>query len=127
MRAFIHCDSTGYPCNTNAFTAFVGLREMGYECIFFQRYEELMANNHCKEEVIVSGIGMIRRRLQDFGIGSNGINYPEELGKYLGRRIWKLTINEITQESELKTIIIWYAEQLYSFAPNARKSFWRRT
>ena len=95
MRAFIHCDSTGYPCNTSAFTAFVGLREMGHECIFFQRYEELLANNHSKEEIIVSGIGMIRRRLQDFGIACNGINYPEELGKYLGRRIWKLTINEI--------------------------------
>lgn len=95
MRAFIQCDSTGLPCNTNAFTAFAGLQAMGYECIFFQKYEELIENNHSKEELIVSGIGMIKRRLQDFGIDCATINYPEELGEYLGRRIWKSTIHKI--------------------------------
>lgn len=54
MRAFIQCDSTRHPCNTNALVAFNGLRAMGYECIFFQRYEELIANNHAKEELIFS-------------------------------------------------------------------------
>ena len=48
-----------------------------------------------KEELIVSGIGMIERRLQDFGIRCAAINYPKELDKYLGRRIWKSTINKI--------------------------------
>lgn len=95
MRAFIQCDSTGHPCNTNAFVAFDGLRAMGYECVFFQKYEELIEFNHSKEELIVSGIGMIKRRLQDFGINCTAINYPKELEKYLGRRIWKSTINEI--------------------------------
>lgn len=95
MRAFIQCNSTGHPCNTNAFAAFEGLRTMGYECVFFQKYEELIEGNHRKEELIVSGIGMIERRLQDFGIRCATINYPKELDKYLGRRIWKSTINEI--------------------------------
>lgn len=95
MRAFIQCNSTGHPCNTNAFAAFEGLRTMGYECVFFQKYEELIEGNHRKEELIVSGIGMIERRLQDFGIRCAAINYPKELDKYLGRRIWKSTINEI--------------------------------
>lgn len=95
MRAFIQSDSTGRPCNSNAFTAFVGLREMGYECIFFQKYEELIEHHHSKEELIVSGIGIIKRRLQDFGIECTAINYPKELEKYLGRRIWKSTMNEI--------------------------------
>lgn len=58
MRAFIQCDFTEHPCNSNAFMAFDGLRAMGYECVFFQRYEEL----------IVGSIGIIKRRLQDFRI-----------------------------------------------------------
>ncbi len=35
MRAFLEFDHTGLPYNPNVFTAFVGLRAMGYECIFF--------------------------------------------------------------------------------------------
>ena len=66
----------------------------------FQRYEELIANNHIKEELIVGGIGIIKRRLQDFGIECAEINYPQVLNKYLGRRIWKSTINEIARSEE---------------------------
>lgn len=101
MRTFIQCDSTRHPCNTNAFTAFAGLQAMGYECIFFQKYEELIENNHNKEELVVSGIGMIKRRLQDFGIECAAINYPKELSEYLGRRIWKSTMNEIANTPTL--------------------------
>lgn len=102
MRAFLQCDSTGYPCNPNVFTAFAGLRAMGCECVFFQKYEELIEHKHCKEELIVSGIEMIKQRLQDFGIDCTAINYPEELQKFLGRRIWKSTINEVAN-----TLALW--------------------
>ena len=75
MRAFIQCDFTGHPCNPNAFVAFSGLK--GYECSF-QRYEELIANSHLKEDLIISGIGIIKRRLQDFRIECTEIDYPQE-------------------------------------------------
>lgn len=71
----------------NVFSAFVGLRAMGYECIFFQKYEELIELYHIKEEFLVSGIGIIKWRLKDFGIECTAINYPKELEKYLGRKI----------------------------------------
>lgn len=96
MRAFIQCEHTGLPCNLNAFTAFTGLHAMGYECIFFRKYEEFIEHNHIKEELIVSGIGIIKRRLKDFGIDCVAINYPRELEKYLGRKIWKSTTNDVT-------------------------------
>ena len=65
------------------------------ECIFFQKCKELVESNHTKEELIVSGIGIIMQRLKDFGIDCTVINYLKELGKYLGMKIWKSTINEI--------------------------------
>ena len=106
MRAFLQCDFTGYPCNPNVFTAFTGLRAMGYECIFFQNYEKLIANNHRKEELIVGGIGIIRRRLHDFRIDCSAINYPEELHTFLGRRIWKSTIDEVASTPTLWPVFI---------------------
>lgn len=48
MRAFIQCDSTGLPCNPNAFTAFAGLLAMGYECVFFQKYNKLFSTPLCQ-------------------------------------------------------------------------------
>lgn len=72
----------------------------------FQRYEELIANNHIKEELIVGGIGIIKRRLQDFRIECAEINYPQVLNKYLGRRIWKSTINEIANTPKVWPVFI---------------------
>lgn len=106
MRAFIQCDSTGLPCNPNAFTAFTGLRAMGHDCIFFRNYEELIENRHRKEELIVGGIGVVSRRLQDFGINCAAINYPEELHKFLGRRIWKSTMNEVANTPALWPVFV---------------------
>ena len=106
MRAFIQNDSMGLPCNPNAFTAFTGLRAMGYECIFFQNYEGLIENGHSKEELIVGGIGIIKRRLQDFGINCTAINYPEELHNFLGRRIWRSTINEVANTPALWPVFV---------------------
>lgn len=68
---------------------------MGYECIFFRKYEELVKINHTKEELIVSDIGIIKQRLEEFGIDCTAINYLKGLEKYFGRKIWKSTINEI--------------------------------
>ena len=106
MRVFIQCDSTGHPCNTNAFAAFEGLQAMGYECFFFQKYEELIEHNHSKEELIVSGIRMIERRLHDFGIECTAINYPKELATYFGRLLWKSNINKIANTPALWPVFI---------------------
>ncbi len=106
MRVFIQCDSTGHPCNTNAFAAFEGLQAMGYECVFFQKYEELIEHNHSKEELIISGIRMIERRLHDFGIECTAINYPKELASYFGRLLWKSNINKIANTPALWPVFI---------------------
>lgn len=70
------------------------------------KYEELIEHNHSKEELIVSGIGMIKRRLKDFGIDCILINYPKELSGYLGRNIWKSTINEIANTSTIWPVFV---------------------
>ena len=51
MRAFIQCDKIyNLPYNPNVFNAYDGLRDMGFECVFFQTYEDLLKLNNEKDE-----------------------------------------------------------------------------
>lgn len=108
-RAFIQCNNTFdfttgekrlTPINPNVYNAYYGLRELGFECIFFETYEELLEWHHVKSEIICGGIGMIHRRLKDFDINTDEINYPDELNSYLKRDIWYSTINEVRDSPE---------------------------
>lgn len=75
MRAFIQCNKHFdliteseklEPINPNVFNAFYGLRDMGFECIFFETYDDLIDYRHSCSEIICGGIGTIKRRLEDF-------------------------------------------------------------
>lgn len=101
MRAFIQCDRIdGLPVNPNVYNAFYGLRDLGFECIFFKTYQELLDHHHTRGEIISGGLEIIRKRLSDFGVPCDEINYPEELRKYLGREIWESKINYIRDHPE---------------------------
>lgn len=114
-RAFIQCNkhfdvTTGEtrlePMNPNVFNAFYGLRDMGFECVFFETYEDLIELRHSRSEVISGGIGMIKRRLEDFGICTDEINYPEELKPYLHRNIWTSTMNTVASHPETWPVFV---------------------
>ena len=67
MRAFIQCDRIdGLPINPNVYNAYYGLRNLGFECIFFKTYQELLDHHHTRGEVISGGLEIIRKRLSDF-------------------------------------------------------------
>ena len=55
MRAFIQCNKHFdliteseklEPINPNVFNAFYGLKDMGFECIFFETYDDLIDFRH---------------------------------------------------------------------------------
>lgn len=111
MRAFIQCDKDMNPMNPNVYNAYYGFREMGFECIFFHDYDELDLNYHTISDIIVGGIGMIRRRLEHFGIYVEDYDYPEELKKYLGRNVWESTINTICNNPDNWPVFVKSKEQ----------------
>ena len=109
MRAFIQCNKHFdliteseklEPINPNVFNAFYGLRDMGFECIFFETYDDLIDFRHSRSEIICGGLGTIKRRLEDFGISTDEINYPEELKKCLHRDIWTSTMNAVANSPD---------------------------
>lgn len=114
MRAFIQCRNSDVglePCNHNIFNAYCGLRDMGFECIRFSSLKDLEDYYHSRSEIIVGGVGMIRKRLKAFDIGPPMIDYPPELSAYLGRTILKSKLSTIANNPSLWPIFIKSVDQ----------------
>lgn len=107
-RVFIQCKNNE-PVTPNTFQAYWGLRDMGFECIMFNSYQEL--EYHALSELIVGGIEMIRKRLAHFNIYPPTIDYPHELTSYLGRTIERSTMNTIASSPNLWPCFVKSVEQ----------------
>jgi hypothetical protein len=95
MKVYIQTDITGEFYNVNAFLAYEGFKNFGYEIEKFVDADEISDNN--PENIIVGGIGNVRKRLKNLNIirPEKEIDYPEELKPFLKRKIWESTINQI--------------------------------
>lgn len=95
MKVYIQTDKAGEFYNVNAFIAFEGFKNFGFEIEKFFDADEISDKN--PEDIIVGGIGNVRRRLQSLNIirPKKEIDYPEELQPFLKRKVWESTINEI--------------------------------
>lgn len=69
---------------------------MGFETVPFETVGELGACE--REDVVVGGLGVVRARLRALGVDASEIDYPEELRPFLGRRLWKTTIDHASAE-----------------------------
>lgn len=106
MKAYIQTDTTGEFYNVNAFIAYEGLKNFGYEIEKFVDADEISDSN--PENIIVGGIGNVRKRLKNLNIirPDKEIDYPEELKPFLKRRIWESTINQIFADKNSWPIFI---------------------
>lgn len=103
MKAYIQCEK-GKINNDNFFKAYLGFKEMGFETVLFSTEEELMQSN--KEDVVVGYIGTVLKRLHDFDIVVPNLDYPDELKKNLGRKIWESTINAVASSPEIWPVFV---------------------
>ncbi|KUH59390.1 hypothetical protein AUL39_03475 [Tractidigestivibacter scatoligenes] len=95
MKAYIQ-SRNGMPRGTSQYTAWLGFKNMGIETVLFETVDDL---NVCeREDVVVGGLGVVRARLRALGVDASEINYPEELRPFLGRRLWKTTIDHVNTE-----------------------------
>lgn len=100
MKAYIQTDKNGEFYNVNTFIAYEGFTHFGFEVEKFFRIEEINDDN--PENIIVGGIGNVRKRIEMIGIARNNqeIDYPNELQKYLKRKIWKSTLEEVLKNKQ---------------------------
>ena len=98
MKVYIQSYENNIPRNYNFMNAYQGFREMGFETVHFCDKEKLRESS--KEDVVVGYVDTVRERLYDFGLITPDIDYPDELRKYLGRKIWKAKMSEISNDPE---------------------------
>lgn len=106
MKAYIQTDKNGEFYNVNAFIAYEGFRNFGYETGKFVDAGEISDDN--PENILVGGIGNVRKRLKNLNIArpDKEIDYPEELKPFLKRRVWESTINTIFKDKNSRNIFI---------------------
>ena len=98
MKVYIQADKRSIPHNYNFMCAYQGFYEMGFETILFNDAEQLLESS--KEDIVVGYVDTVRSRLADFEIVTPEIDYPDELQKYLGRKIWKTKMSAVNNFPE---------------------------
>lgn len=104
MKVYVQSFLNGVPHNYNFMNAWQGFREMGFEVIPFSNYEDLCSSE--RSDIIVGYVNTVRNRLSDFGITAPEMDYPQELNKYLGRRIWKTTMSEVNNNPKCWPVFV---------------------
>lgn len=99
MKVYVFCDKNGHVTDYDDLSAQIGFHKMGFEIVHFNDISELSKTHHA-QDVIVSGIGHVKQRLTELGLEMPDIDYPLELEKYLGRKIWRSTINTVNSSPE---------------------------
>ncbi len=104
MKVYIQSTDKNLPRNYNFYNAYQGFYEMGFEIIMFHTPKKLETS--AKNDIIIGYVSTVRNRLSDFRIQTPDIDYPEELRKYMNRKIWYSKINTINSHPELWPLFV---------------------
>lgn len=104
MKVYLQAKPDGNFHNDNFYKAWLGFYEMGFETVLFSDRQGLRESN--REDVVVGYVGTVASRLHDFGIDTYLPDYPEELNKYLGRKIWTSTIDTVNANPDLWPVFV---------------------
>jgi len=106
MKTYIQADKNGEFYNVNAFTAYEGFKNFGFEIEKFSEVNEISDSN--PEHITVGGIGSVRERLKNLNITrpDKDIYYPDQLEPFLKRKIWESTVNTIFNDKNSRNIFI---------------------
>lgn len=105
MKVYIQTDKNNIPLTENVFVAMNGFKKMGFEIVLFDNLDEV-ASTMNREDIVVGGIATVRRRLKALNIASDEINYPKEIRKYLGRKIWFSDMDTVASKPNLWPVFV---------------------
>lgn len=93
------------PHSINIANAVYGFKELGAEIVPYQSVDEIM-QWVTPYDIVIDYIQQVEGVFNKFGIKVESFNYPEVLSEFLGRRVWKDTINHINSHPELWGIFV---------------------
>lgn len=85
------------PHSLNIANAMYGFRELGAEIIPYHTIDEIYDQVE-KEDIVLDYILQCNTIFNKFGVEPHVPDYPDCLKKYLGRKIWSDTINNISSD-----------------------------
>lgn len=123
MIAYIQTDQFGNFYNVNAYIANEGFQTLGWETRKYFSVAEI--NGLDPEDLVVGGIGNVRKRLEILGIErpSGEIDYPKELEKYLGRKVWESTVETLFENEQDWNVFIKPKLETKKFAGKVVREF----
>lgn len=98
MKVYIRIKHTGEFFNQNCFDAYVGCQELGIETVPYKVVYSIEDNT--PEDTVVGTLDDVEVALDRLGVHPDPLDYPEELGDFLGRKIWKSTLYTITSSAD---------------------------
>lgn len=87
------------PFNYNIANGLAGALQLGLECIPYYLVNEII-DDYKLGDIVLDGIDQVQYCLNKFNIKPQEFNYPNILKPYLGRKIWKDTINSISNNEK---------------------------
>jgi hypothetical protein len=104
MKVYIQTDARGFPHHYDFFKAYKGFQEFGAEFSFFETPNGLEASQ--PQDIVVGYVGIVANRLRELHFTVPVFDYPDELSKYLGRKMWRSTINTINSHPEMWPVFV---------------------
>ena len=87
------------PHSYNIANAMYGFRELGAEIVPYHLIEEIYDLVE-REDIVLDYIDQCNAIFKKFDVVPQIPDYPEELSAFLGRKIWKDTINSISRDEQ---------------------------
>ena len=87
------------PHSVNIANAMYGFRELGAEIIPYHKIDEIYDRVN-REDIVLDYIDQCNSIFSKFGIEPSIPDYPKVMDKFLGRKVWKDTINSISRSEE---------------------------
>ncbi len=88
----------------NTYIAFFGFSVLGWEVVF---YEEKPPTGILKEDVVIGWISQVHAGFKNIGIEPPAaLDYPDEIQKYLNRKIWQGSLHNIYTDESLWPVFV---------------------
>lgn len=84
----------GRVFGTSSFSALLGFEDMGFEIVPFEPGDLAFIEREASD-IVVGGVGVVHGALEALGREIPEVCYPKELEPFLGRKVWRSTINTV--------------------------------
>lgn len=95
----------GRAFGASSFAALLGFEDMGLEIVPFEP-DSLAGIDRETSDVVVGGVGVVRGALMALGRDIPEIDYPRELGPFLGRKVWRSTIRTVGSRADARPVFV---------------------